>query len=266
MLKKSFEILKKNPILILFSLIFELSNISLNSDLVKKYHLFFSYSALIIIIFFVLSLMCTAGFNAMVGEAVISGKTKVSTFLSGIKNFSLRLFLAALLFGLFVFGYSIIILILSFIIDISSSNIPSIGTLIILIIVLLSTLFLAPLFILWVPAMISDDIGVTESLRSGAGVAKESYWILFLSIIVFIIPDFIYGFIVLKNLSFNIQSFNMISQMHTSGFWILKFIDVFWNLIFNIFLYVLYKSKTDSSYSLESIQNSSQDVDDNNIE
>jgi len=213
--------------------------------------------------------MCTAGFNSMIGEAIISGKTKVSTFLSGIKNFSLRLFLAVLLFGLFVFGYSITILILSFIINTSTSNILSIGILIIIIIVLLSTLFLAPLFILWIPSMILDDIGVIEGLRSGADVAKEAYWILILSIIVFILPDFIYWLIVFKNLSFNIQniqSFNIISQMHTLGFWILKLINIFWNLIFNIFLYVLYKSKTDSSYSLKNIQNSPQYVDDNNIQ
>ena len=35
MLKKSFEVFKKNPILILFSLIYQLFSVLINSDLVK---------------------------------------------------------------------------------------------------------------------------------------------------------------------------------------------------------------------------------------
>ena len=79
-----------------------------------------------------------------------------------------------------------------------------------------------PFLILWFPSIIMDDVGVIEGLNRGAKVAKESYWLIILAIIISAMPGAIHFLVHLGNFSLhNVQQFNNAIQTNTLSYWIL---------------------------------------------
>lgn len=203
MVKKSFHVVKNNPILILFYAAYLIvsilvmyliypdnlsqfpSNVNVATIDLVAYKNAMIRLLLASFLLYIMGVLFISGFGNMIKEAILQEKTSVSFFLPGIRKYFVRNLLSSLLMAAFIMGYAIILSILTIIIALSLGQTAS---LFIPIFTILLVLIAIPFVILWSPAIFIDDIGVIRGLSKGAKAGANNYWRLFLLIIVMNLP------------------------------------------------------------------------------
>lgn len=216
MVKKSFNVLKNNPILVLYYAVYLIisflimfliypNNLSqfTNTDNMADFNFAAYISAmsrilLASLIVYIIGLVFISGFGNMIKEAVLQEKVPGAAFLSGIKKFFVRNLLATLLLLAFSIGYSIIVSILVIIITLTTQLIYAMAIFIPILSIFL-VMIAIPFVILWFPAIFIDDIGVIRGLTKGAKAGAKNYWRLLLLMLVMYVP-------IVGNMIFNYES------------------------------------------------------------
>lgn len=209
MFKKSINLLKKNPVIIMlyaaymvvmFLIIFilypkdlsQFNNPNPATFEIIAYGIVMMKMLLATFIMLLLGLFFMAGYGNMISEAVIHGETSITSFLPGLRKFFVRVLLAMLLLAAFAIGFSIllslIIIPITVFLAINGSTSIYMVSIISTLISLILVVFSSPFIILWYPAIFIDDLGVIQGLKSGAKVGVKNYWKLILIMVILCIP------------------------------------------------------------------------------
>lgn len=209
MLAKTFNILRNNPLLIIFYIVYLAVTLAMTISLFPNNYVLedplsavyvFGQVIVVSILLGIISLLFFSGYGHMLSEAVVNGNTSAHSFLPGIKKYFVRVLVTALLLIVFYIGFSIAVSIimipLSIILAVGSVGNPTasvalISTLFIVIIFVI-LLFVLPFVLLWYPAIFIDDVNSIEGLKRGARAGVKSYWKLVLAILVIYIPIILY--------------------------------------------------------------------------
>lgn len=249
MIKKSIELLLKNPAIIIVYAVFSLAAVLLTL-------LFFSSNAApydseaiilmlgrIILFLFLISAMMLIylpGFFNMLAETVTTGTTTFRDFWQGVRRFFVRVLLAGLLFIAMLIGYSIILGMITIPITIISVIIMgganSASTLMLSLVIgvvtnLITALFM-PLIMLWLPAMFIDDSGVIDSLRKGTKAGIKNYLPLVITSLVLSIPSILAGIIGKTTQPFEIN--------YSTAYWVSNGISFILGIIVSMYIFKLY--------------------------
>ncbi len=249
--KKTMQLIKSNPIIIIFYAVYLTISIlpmlliypkSFGVDTYTKNGMF-DYSLYLVtmrnilialLLIFVLSLFYIPGYSNMIKEAIFTGKTKASSFLSGIKMFFGRVFLFVLLTIVFAVALSVLLGILSIPFTIMAATNGSMYamTLIIMLVTLMLVLIPAPFIVLWLPALFLENTGVIRALKLGAKAGAKNYWRILFSTLLLILPQAVYS----------ILSFNLIMKgtFYSTGYFVLLGVMSILALIYNIYLFMIY--------------------------
>jgi hypothetical protein len=253
MLKKSIQLLKNNPVIILFYVLYLVVTLGLFAFLYPKSfgvetfstNGMFDYSLYLIAIrnilvaiflIFLISLFFISGYYNMLREAVFAGKTKVATFFDGIKIYFVRVLLSTLLMGVVTIVFSILLGILSvpFTMMAVSNGMDSLLliTSALTVVVMLLVLIPAPFVVLWYPALFLENTGVLKSLSLGARAGAKNYLRLLLITFLLMLPQMIYS----------ISNYNLIMEdtLYSVGFYIMLGIMAVVAIIYNIYLFIVY--------------------------
>ncbi|MDF2905930.1 MAG: hypothetical protein K0R34_1251 [Herbinix sp.] len=253
MLKKALQLLKKNPIIILCYAVFLAINIllifflypkSFGADTYTKdgmldYSLYMATMRNILIallLVFIISLFYISGFYNMIREAVFSGKTRLYSFLDGIKKYLGRVILSVLLTAAIVIVGSILLGLLSIPFTIMAVSNGTGSLLVITLVIMLFTLLLViiptPFIVLWLPALFLEDTGVIRSLKLGAKAGARNYWRLLLASFILVLPQAIYSI-----LNYNVM---MRGSLFTAGYYGLLGIMAILSLVYNVYAFIIY--------------------------
>lgn len=207
--KNSLQLLKKNPLLILLYFLYSaitgflvLSLIPGQMDETSLVDLMIFFVQLVVLFFasVILGLLFLSGFGAMLGEAVMNGKTSLRTFFSGIGKFVLKLLLAGLLFLVLCFAFSLVLGILmiplGFLMAMNGGgdvqSYTSVYSVSVAVLSTAATLFVMPFIALWYPALFLDPLGVVQTLKRGVRVGVKNYGTLLLWTGCLYLPTLIY--------------------------------------------------------------------------
>ncbi len=253
MTKKTLQLIKNNPVIIMsyvaymvISLLFifflypnNLGSDSYMRDGVLDYSLYLATMRNLLIallLIFILSLLFLSGYCNMIKEAVLNGKTKLSHFVVGIKNYFPRVLLCMLLMLAIIILGAVLFGILSVAFTILASTTVSLSlftlTLIIMLVTLLLVLIPSPFLVLWLPALFLENTGVIRSLSLGARAGAKSYWRLLLATLILILPQAVYS----------ILNYNVITEgtIFSIGYFIMLGIMAVISLIYNTYIFMLY--------------------------
>lgn len=252
MLKKSFLILKNNPVLILLYLgsmllIYlimyglyphdynQMSQTYVTSFDFAEYMITMLKMMLAALLMSVVSLLFYSGFGFMMNEAVITGKTNISSMPTGIKKFTIRILLAYLLYMAFAIGFSIVIGI-TMIPFIILATVKGVAFIIIYVIVLMLLITaVIPLLMLWMPAIFADNCSAMQGLKRGWKAGFKNYWKLVLIVVVNYLPVAIY-------MVFNYSSMSS-GNIFNLGYLLVIIISSIISLIISPMLFILYYEK-----------------------
>ncbi len=251
MLKKAMQLIKSNPIIIIFYAVYLAINILLMLLLYPKSFGIdtytqqgaFDYSLYLVtmrnlvialLLIFGISLFYISGFSNMIKEAIFAGRTKASSFLTGIKLFFGRVVLFILLTIVFAVALSVLLGILSIPLTIIAATNGSLYTmtLIIILVTLILVLIPAPFIALWLPALVLEDTGVIRALKLGAKAGVKNYWRLLFATLLLVLPQAVYSI-----LSYNLM---MKGTFYSTGYLILLGIMSIIGFIYNIYLFMVY--------------------------
>ena len=252
MLKKSLNILKSNPVMILlyalfmvvtFLIIFTLYpkdiNQFTNPDVTKfdfaGYLVMMGKMLIAALLMYALGLLFYSGFGNMITEAVINGKTSANSFLPGVKKYFVRVLLASLLLMAFSIAFSIISSIITvpiMLLSIRNVAITSLSIIITLILTLVIIIIL-PFILLWFPSIFIDDVGVIPGLVKGAKAGVKNYWKLLLVILIIYLP-------VTANIMINFKSIEN-GNIFTPGYLIMGLLSVIMSLVSFPVFFLIYK-------------------------
>lgn len=208
MIKKSIQLLKNNPVLILlyagytlFTLFIVLflypTNINQFSNPYsfdfREYIMAMTRMMLAILIMGAGGLVFMTGYVGMLVEAMFTGKTSSASFFPSIKKYFVRILLAALLLVAMAIGFSIVVALITIpftMMAIMNGNLgASLITLGIMAVIVIAAV---PFIIMWYPAIIIDNAGVTQGLKLGLKSGVKNYGKLLLGLFVIYIPIFAY--------------------------------------------------------------------------
>ncbi len=195
MLRKSINLLKSNPLLVVYFLGYEFmgflvlyllypKNLGVYNhgdvmDLVSMM-IFMMKMLLSSILMFFLSILFMSGFGHMTAEAVMNGKLASSSFMIGLKKYFVRILLMSLLVFAMVIGVAIlfsfvtvpIILFQSFSGQEDNIYVLSMAMSIIITVIIIA---LIPFIILWLPAIFIDNVRTIQGLKSGVKAGRKNY-------------------------------------------------------------------------------------------
>lgn len=217
MLTKAINLLKKNPVILLYYaaylvLTYLIIFLLYPTDFVsftelgysfdpREYLIMMAKMLIAIGLLSVLSLLFMSGYGYMVAEATVTGKTSSSSFGRGIKLFFVRTLLAMLLTFAIYMGFSILIsmIIVPFaMITTISGNLW--GIVIIMILMMFIIIAAMPFLILWYPAIYVDNLGVIQALKMGLKAGVKHYWRLLLMLMIMFLPAVINAIINYKEM------------------------------------------------------------------
>jgi len=279
--KKTFKLIKENPVIILFYtayllvimfiiLLFYPKNLNqlgsyayYDSFNLATYFMAMIKLLMAVLLMVIVQLLFIPGFNYLITEAIRKGKTSAEDFFPGLKKFFVRTLLAMLLLTAFGIGFVLvasiitipftILLMLSGTLAIHLINI-NINIIIILIFCTLM-LFAAPFIILWIPSIFIDDVGVMKGLTNGAKVAAKNYWRLVLILLIAGIPTILYSTV--------ISASGMPVDLISPSYFLFLLISGLISVIVRIVLYMVYFEKrqrrTENQYKMRAQGNQSQD-------
>ncbi len=253
MLKKTLQLIKTNPLIVICYTIYLVFSILLIYFLYPKsfgvgtytqggvfdyslYMVTMRNMLIAVALIFILSLFFISGYGGMTREAVLSGKTKLFYFLDGIKNYFGRVLLSALLTGAVVIVGSILLGLLSIPFTImavaNGTNSIYIMTMVIMLVTLILVLIPTPFVALWLPAMFLEDTSIMRSLKFGAKAGAKNYFRLLIVSIILILPQVIYSILnyshILRGTLFSVEYFILLGIMALTS------------MIYNIYLFIVY--------------------------
>ena len=253
MLKKTIQLIKSNPIISIFYAVYLAITIlfmlliypkSIGVDTYTKNGIF-DYSLYLttvrnmliaLLLIFITGLFYISGFCNMIREAIFTGKTKASSFVSGIKMYFGRVFLFVLLTIVIVIAFSVLVGMISipFTIMAATSGTVSIYamTMVIMLITLILVLIPTPFIVLWLPALFLEDTGVIRGLKLGAKAGVKNYGRLILATLLLILPQAVYSL-----LNYNLI---MMGTFYSTGYFILLGVMAVLGLIYNIYFFMIY--------------------------
>ena len=254
MLKKAINLLKTNPVLILFyaavEVIIFLILFTMYPNSMKDFGItegtmidfsayFMTLGKMLLAVLFlsVIGIIFNSGYGYMTAEAVYNGKTSAQSFLKGVKKYGVRVLLTTLLLTAMSFGVSIIIwilmflfMMLSFVLGILGNHLLMTG--IVTIVLSFLVILLVPFVLLWSPAIFIDDIGVIQGLKNGWRAGLKNYWRLFVALLLFYIPV---GIAAASN---SFASSN--GDILTPGYWVACIIMAFISVLLMPYLFMVY--------------------------
>jgi hypothetical protein len=253
MLKKTIQLIKSNPIIIIFYVVYLAISVLLMLALYPKSFSIDTYTKngmfdynlylitmrnilIAVLLIFILSLFYISGYCNMLREAIFTGKTRASSFLTGIKMYFGRVFLFVLLTAAIVIVFSVLVGLLSipFTIMAATSGTFSIYTMtmVIMLVTLVLVLIPTPFIVLWLPALFLEDTGVIRSLKLGAKAGVKNYWRLILTTLLLVLPQAVYSI-----LNYNVM---MKGTIFSAGYLVLLGVMAVIGLIYNTYLFMMY--------------------------
>ncbi|MEI6602979.1 MAG: hypothetical protein WCL54_05790 [Clostridia bacterium] len=236
MIKKAFEVIKNNPVLVVMYLVYnafvligmlvflsdgieQSKNLAVMLAQLGKMYLYFAIVG-------VIGLLFVSGAGAMLAEAVVKGKTSISSFFPFVKKFFGRILLSALLMIayaiVFSIALSIIITVPIVLITLSSglntggaaatTNMVSGMTTATSALTMLIVLIALPFFAHWFPSIFMDDTTVIKGMLNGFKSAKKNYGKLILIVLAIYLPTMFYTVYSLMNTTFSLGS-NAVKDM-----------------------------------------------------
>ena len=262
MIKKVFDVLRNNPIIIAFYGIYELILIiiilllypnNINQFMGNGTFDFSAYFMMLMKMFaacglmFILSILFMPGFGHMLSEAIVQGKTSAQSFLEGINRFFVRFLLLTLLGIAVAIAFSIIISIILVPITIFQVMGGGAGdleymSLFIMILTLIITILIIPFVLLCIPSILMDDVKIFQGLKNGAKAGVKNYWKLVVILITMYLPIILYEIIYFHTTSQGV--------IITPSYIILLIICGIISLFMIPMLFIVYKE-----YRLEQINN-----------
>ena len=253
MLKKTIQLIKGNPFIIMFYMIYLAITIlfmvliypksfgvgSYTQNGIFDYSLYLTTvrnMLIVLLLIFITSLFYISGFCNMIREAIFTGKTRASSFISGIKIYFGRVCLFVLLTIVIVIFYSVLVGMLSIPFTIMAATKGTISIYAMILVIMLATLILvlipSPFIVLWLPALFLEDTGVILSLKLGAKAGVKNYGRLITSTFLLILPQTVY----------TILSYKLIMKgtFYSTGYYILLGVMAVFGLIYNVYLFVVY--------------------------
>jgi len=254
MIKKSIKLLKENPVLILFYLIYMAIAFTIlfllyphhinqristsNLDLVA-YAITMIKMLIALGLIAALGIVFISGFGNMLREAVINGTTSKSSFFPGVKRFFVRSLLAAFLY----FGFAIVLGIVMSIITIPITITQVLNghesiefmSIIITVITMTITTFSLPFLMLWIPSIFVDDTGIFQALKNGVRMGVKNYWKLVLALVIIYLPS---GILMLFN-----YPVVMNGEIFAPAMLVMYLLSAIISIVFILFLFVLYWEK-----------------------
>lgn len=250
MLKKTFHILKDNPVLIgvyllnmlvMLLILFvlypkDMSNIGISENGGIDFITYLNAMGKMlfaILLIFALSLLVASGFGNMMKEAIRGEKITIATFMMGIKKFFVRILLSSLLLFAFTIVVSLVLMILVIMIALLLAfNNPILAVVLGSVLYIIPLIIIMPFVLLWTPSIVIDETGVMTSLKSSFKAGAKNYWRLLLSMLTIFVPIIVY-FI------FNYPS-TAAGKILTPGYWVLCVVSAFLGVIINSYLYIIY--------------------------
>lgn len=209
MIGKALTLLKTNPVIILFYIIYTvITSVFLivlipgKIDQTDIVDLLLAAAGIMLSAFFVgiIGLVFLSGFGHMLAEAVTTGKTSLRSFFPGIKRFIIKLLLTFLLFLAIYVAYTIILSIAFVPVMLllamgNPQNVAAAGTsanVTLTAVFSLAVLASIPFVILWFPAIFIDGVRITEALKRGFKTGIKNYGILLLwNLVLYCLHSFI---------------------------------------------------------------------------
>ncbi|MDF2511175.1 MAG: hypothetical protein K0S04_1041 [Herbinix sp.] len=215
MIKNVFNLLRNNPVIIAFHLIYELLLIlivvllyptNMNQFMGNENFDIAAYFMMLIKmlsacgLLFLISIIFMPGYGHMLSEAIIQGKTSAKSFLEGINRFFVRFLLLTLLGTAAAFAFSIIISIIL----VPITMIQVIGgdpsglvytSVFITILILLITILIIPFVLLCIPSILMDDVKIFQGIKIGAKAGVKNYWKLVIILLTTYLPIIFYQII-----------------------------------------------------------------------
>ena len=192
MLKKTYDLLKNNPVIILFYALVSSNFLGIGY---LHYFMNLNYYVSEFLIIVILLLLCT-GLGNMIKESLQNARTVPKSFISGIKKYSIHVFLSFLLLYVFYFLFRVIqvIILIPFIFLDFIWN-PIVSDIAAIIIVNISTILIIPFVVLLPTSIIIDDTDVIQGLINSLKAGAENYLRLLFVAIVFYTPTVIFEII-----------------------------------------------------------------------
>lgn len=208
MIKKSIQLLRNNPVMILlyagymlFTLliVFFLYPTNMN-QFSNPYTFDFGEYIMVMTKMMLASLLMGAGglvfmsgYAGMLVEAMFTGKTSIASFVPCVKKYFVRILLAGLLLAAMAIGFSILLALITIpftMMAVMSGNLgASLITVVVMVVIAIAAV---PFIIMWYPAIFIDNVGVTQGLKLGMKSGVKNYWKLLLGLFVVYLPIFAY--------------------------------------------------------------------------
>ncbi|HHV09043.1 MAG TPA: hypothetical protein GXX75_02040 [Clostridiales bacterium] len=219
MVKKAFDLLKDNPVIIGFYCITQLllllilfllfpSNINQfmeNGNInFAVYMMMMAKMLLACGLMLLLYILFIPGFSYMLSEAALKGKTSARSFLPGLKQFFVRtlLLLLLLIAASFAFGIIISMITIPFaMVQVMGGNGTQSLTLFITIFTLFVTILVIPFVLLCVPSIFIDDVNIFQGIKNGAKAGVKNYWKLVVMLLIIYLPIIFYQIICYDSIS-----------------------------------------------------------------
>lgn len=212
MFKNVLNLLKNNPVIIAFHLMYELLILLivllLYPNNINQFGVYGNFNFAVYFMtmgklfaacgfIFILSLLFMPGFGHMLSEGVTRGKTSVQAFVEGINRFFVRMLLLTLLGMAAAIAFSIIISIIIVPVTIfltlggGVAGVQSMSV-VIMILTLIITIFIIPFVVLSFPSILMDDVSTTQGIKNGAKAGVKNYWKLVAILFMMYLPIIVY--------------------------------------------------------------------------
>lgn len=253
MLKKTFQIIKSNPIIIILYAAYLALTVLIMLLLYPRsfgqetymregmidfslYMMVMGKILLAAFLMFIIGLFYISGYGNMLRVAVTTGKTSITSFLTGVKRFFVRVLLCALLIFAMVIIASVLLGVISIPFTIfavlNGNSSTMIFVMIIMAVSLLLVLIPTPFVLLWIPAVFLEDTKVIQGLKLGAKAGAKNYWRLILATSLLCIPEVIYMI-----LNYDIATTGTIFSL---GYYIMLAVMAVLSMIYYVYLFMLY--------------------------
>lgn len=253
MIKKTLQLIKNNPVIVLYYGVYLVISILLLFFLYPKnfgvdayaknggfdyslYMVTMRNMLIALLLTFVLGLFFVSGYGGMLREAIFSGKTKYRFFVNGIKNYFGRVLLSVLLTAAILLLGSVLIGLLSIPFTlmgaVNGTGSIYLISLAIMLITLLLVLIPSPFFVLWIPALFLEDTGVIRSMKLGMKAGAKNYGKLLLATFLLILPQSVYS----------VLNFTVIQSgsLFTLEYFILVGVMAVFSMFYNIYVFIVY--------------------------
>ncbi len=254
MVKKTLQLLKQNPVLVLLYLGVQVITqlimfllypktmsdfgITENAFDFQLYFLTLGKLLIVIIVVYIIGLLFYSGYGNMLREAILRGKAGWKAFGDGIASFFVRILLSSLLLGAMAVGASIPMMIIAIPIAVGTTLNGSMDGIIITPIITTIILdIVIPLILLWLPAIFIDDTGVIQGMKNGFRAGVKNYWKLLLLVLLISIPMIII-FVVNSPSTYSVAGTN--ETILSPGYYVISIIEGIFASLFIPYIFMLY--------------------------